>query len=136
MALLTRIFGKRIQGEDLDNVLKNLGHRSAEQEMRPLEKWTASYHGRLRTKVKGDGIEVDLYLFREMYHNNDGTIGLDFENGGTPMQTSCGGRRSREERFYTRDVKHYQGLIPYSDLAEELTSLVGHKSALNRSAKK
>ena len=106
MTLRTRLFGKRIGGKSLRNLVKALGENPDEVLNSPLERWsTENVHGNCNlTPVEG-GINVDLYVFRRDIHFVDGTISWD--KSAWP-----------DKYFIHKERIHLTGKIPYNGGAQ------------------
>jgi hypothetical protein len=75
---MTRLFGKKIKGEPLKKLVSALGEDSNIILQTSKNGWsTGKAHGRVNYHPTDEGVNVDLYLFREDFHIKDGTTPED-----------------------------------------------------------
>ena len=104
MTLKTKLFGKKIEGEAIKNLVKALGE---DQKIlsTPFERWfTKELSGKCTLIPNNNGIVVDLYIFRTDIHYVDGSISADYIDAENLISQ----KEIRKEKKI-----HLRGKIPY-----------------------
>ena len=116
MTLKTRWFGKKVEGEPLKNLVSALGENPDRLLQTSNERWsTSEVHGRVNFTPTNEGVNVDLYIFREDYHIKDGTLNLDsLRDLSLYSERSPFSFNESKERFVQLHEKHIQGEIKYT----------------------
>jgi len=105
MTLITRLFGKKLKNEELTNLMDVLNIDKST--LNSPHKWLVNkYWGRCLTSPNKDGINVDLYIFREDYHFCDGSL---------PELES----NTNETKTYHTSEFHYKQNIPFNRIIKE-----------------
>lgn len=114
MTLMIRLFGRRIEGEELMNLVEAMGRGTEGIFNSNLEKWTSlSPKGKVRFSPNVEGINVDLYVVRKRVHRVDGSISGDYS-------IISGQRRLiPQEEVQTKDRAYLTGIVPYSHLNQQ-----------------
>ena len=109
MAIKTRLFGKKVKGRTLSNLVEALGENWKEVGLDKNEKYSITkLYGRCNLSPKEDFVEVDLYIFRTDTHEVDGTSNEDYKSG------QIGRGHLIENKIISYDsVRHLQGKINY-----------------------
>lgn len=109
MTIKTRLFGKKIKGETLHNLVDALGENWETIAIEKHEKFTiTNLYGKCNLIPKEKDIEIDLYVFRTDTHYVDGSYHEDYQSGEYGE-----GPIIRKGIIQYSSVKHLQGKIPY-----------------------
>lgn len=111
MTLRTKLFGRKIQGEALENLLKAIG-RDPERVLntsRPHSQ-TKKVYGRYIITPEKEGLNVDLYIIRTDIHDVKSTFGVDDWRNGVGLP---------EEHVPYTYGKHMTGKIKYGHKEEK-----------------
>jgi hypothetical protein len=116
MTLKTRLFGKKVKGDALKSLVSALGENPSKLLETPEEGWkSGEMYGKASFSPAKEGINVDLYVFREDYfllgdiipltsniYNND-----SYGGGVSPNDIS-------NNILINSNKKHLQGEIKYT----------------------
>jgi hypothetical protein len=119
MEIITKFFGKKIKGEVLEGLLSALGKDPQKLLQTSAEKWsTRDAHGRVVFYPTKEGVNVDLYVFREDYHRKDGTLKSDnLDNFSLPPENSLLISNMLEDDTSLFE-EHIQGEIKYKNVSQ------------------
>jgi len=120
MTLKTRWFGKKVKGDALVSLVKELGENPDKLLQSPGDKWsTREVHGRASFTPAKEGVKVDLYIFRTDYHIRDGTIPADNFSAHKLYSEEVLLFSEASEKELTQTYNHHiQGEIKYQNVSK------------------
>ena len=114
MTLMTRLFGRKIEGGPLKQLIEAIGENPNKVLDSHLPKWFVSkVHGKCGLTPVVDGIAVDLYIFKTALHRVDGTLGIDYDTVWDYDANPHRFLRQDKEVVYSKDIIRLTGRIPY-----------------------
>jgi len=113
MTIKTKLFGKKVKGKSLYQLVKALGEDWDRLNMKNEKYSITSLYGKYKLTPSENGINVDLYIFRTDCHEVDGTSPEDYVSrriGEDPLINQ------KEKKF--RTIKHFKGEIKYENVSQ------------------
>jgi hypothetical protein len=92
MSLITEIFGRKISGESLKDLMKLLDIPENCLQNFSSEWVVENYWGKCAAKIEDKGIEVDFYIFRKDLHTRE------------------------KESLYQTEKYHFKKMVPYENI--------------------